>query len=44
MSLTRQLGNLPGNIATPSYLAKRAQALAEQYDSIKVTGAREEAN
>lgn len=36
MSLTRQLGNLPGNIATPSYLAKQAQALAEQYDSIKV--------
>ncbi|MEQ8953287.1 MAG: leucyl aminopeptidase, partial [Gammaproteobacteria bacterium] len=30
----RQLGNLPGNICTPSYLAKQGQELASKYKSI----------
>src|SRR5215831_7651152 len=30
MNLTRDLGNLPGNICTPAYLAERAQALAKE--------------
>lgn len=37
MALTRDLGNLPGNVCTPAYLAERAQALAEQYASLSVT-------
>ncbi|SEG86311.1 leucyl aminopeptidase [Marinobacterium lutimaris] len=32
----RDLANLPGNICTPSYLAERAIALAETYESIEV--------
>ena len=32
MTLARDLGNLPSNICTPSYLAKRAQALARRHD------------
>ncbi len=32
--LTRDLGNLPGNICTPSYLAEQAQELARQYEGI----------
>ncbi|MDH5631887.1 MAG: leucyl aminopeptidase [Gammaproteobacteria bacterium] len=35
--LTRELGNLPGNICTPSYLANEARNLADQYDSISCT-------
>ncbi len=31
MNLTRDLGNLPPNICTPSYLAERAQALAKEF-------------
>jgi leucyl aminopeptidase len=31
MNLTRDLGNLPGNICTPSYLADQARQLAKQY-------------
>lgn len=34
MNYTKDLGNLPGNICTPTYLAEQAQALAKQYDSI----------
>jgi leucyl aminopeptidase len=30
----RDLGNLPGNICTPAYLAKRARALAKQYPAL----------
>src|SRR5690554_6936741 len=30
-SLTRDLGNLPGNVCTPSYLATQARELAEQH-------------
>ena len=28
MNLAKELGNLPGNICTPTYLAEQAQALA----------------
>ena len=31
MKLTKDLGNLPGNICTPTYLADQALALAKQY-------------
>ena len=31
MNLTKDLGNLPGNICTPSYLAEQALALAKEY-------------
>ncbi|MBK9160835.1 MAG: leucyl aminopeptidase [Nitrosomonadales bacterium] len=37
MALTKDLGNLPGNICTPSYLAAKALALAKEYKSIKTT-------
>ncbi len=36
MNLLRDLGNLPGNVCTPKYLAKRAKKLAKQYDSLSV--------
>ena len=36
MALTRDLGNLPPNICTPSYLAEQARALAKDY-GLKVT-------
>jgi leucyl aminopeptidase len=32
----RELGNLPGNICTPSYLAEQAKALHGEYKGIKV--------
>ncbi len=32
----RDLGNLPGNICTPTYLADQAKQLAKDYDSITV--------
>ncbi len=31
MALARELGNLPGNVCTPTHLANTAEALAEQY-------------
>ncbi|MEC8081416.1 MAG: leucyl aminopeptidase [Pseudomonadota bacterium] len=31
-AFTRQLGNLPGNVCTPAYLASKAQQLGEDYD------------
>lgn len=31
VSLAKDLGNLPGNVCTPTYLAKEAQALARRY-------------
>lgn len=37
MALTRTLGNLPGNICTPSYLGSQAKALGRQFKSIKVS-------
>lgn len=36
VKLARDLGNLPGNICTPSYLADQAHELGKQYD-LKVT-------
>ncbi len=36
MDLTKDLGNLPGNICTPTYLAEQASALGEQYKEITV--------
>ncbi|MEH6648547.1 MAG: leucyl aminopeptidase [Motiliproteus sp.] len=36
VSIARDLGNLPGNICTPLYLAEQAQELAEGYDNIGV--------
>src|SRR5690606_26072327 len=35
MSLARDLGNLPGNICTPTYLAEQAQELAKRLPSIR---------
>jgi leucyl aminopeptidase len=32
MALTRDLGNLPGNVCTPAYLAQTAQALGKELD------------
>lgn len=37
MNLTRDLGNLPGNVCTPSYLAVKASELAGQFDNLTVT-------
>ncbi len=37
MKLTKDLGNLPGNICTPTYLAAQALALAKTHKSIKTT-------
>lgn len=36
MSLARDLGNLPGNICTPTYLGEAARKLAKEYKSLKV--------
>jgi len=37
MALAKALGNLPGNICTPSYLAAQALALAKAHKKIKTT-------
>lgn len=34
VNIARDLGNLPGNICTPSYLAEQAKELANEFDSI----------
>ncbi len=36
MNLARDLGNLPGNVCTPSYLADRARELAKPHKALKV--------
>ena len=36
MHLTRQLGNLPPNVCTPTYLGKVARDLEKEFDSLKV--------
>lgn len=36
VTLARDLGNMPGNICTPTYLAERAKALAKSSSSFKV--------
>jgi leucyl aminopeptidase len=35
--LAKDLGNLPGNICTPGYLAKQAQTMARKYPKLKVS-------
>ncbi len=35
MTFAKDLANLPGNICTPSYLAKQAQGLAKKYSLLK---------
>ena len=37
MELTKTLGNLPGNICTPTYLAAKSLALGKAHKSIKTT-------
>lgn len=37
MNLARELGNLPGNICTPTYLAEQGIKLGQQFDSITTT-------
>ncbi len=37
MELAKTLGNLPGNVCTPTHLAARAQALGKAHKSIKTT-------
>lgn len=36
VTTARDLGNLPGNICTPTYLAEHAQELADEYDNISL--------
>ncbi|WP_210396908.1 leucyl aminopeptidase [Motiliproteus sediminis] len=36
VSTARDLGNLPGNVCTPTYLAEQAIALGEEYDNVSV--------
>ncbi|WP_026640380.1 leucyl aminopeptidase [Bordetella petrii] len=36
MELTRTLGNLPGNVCTPTYLGETAKKLAREFKSLKV--------
>jgi leucyl aminopeptidase len=36
MSVQRDLANLPGNVCTPTYLAKHAQSIGKKYPSVKV--------
>src|SRR5690606_38497978 len=37
VALTKDLGNLPGNICTPTYLAAKALSLGKAHKSIKTT-------
>lgn len=37
VGLAKDLGNMPANICTPSYLAEQAQALARRHSSVKTT-------
>ena len=37
MNLAKELGNLPGNICTPSYLAEQAVELGQHYDAVTTT-------
>ena len=36
MALAKDLGNLPGNICTPSYLAEQARELADRLENLRV--------
>lgn len=35
VNVARELGNLPPNVCTPTYLAKQAQQLADHYDNVQ---------
>jgi leucyl aminopeptidase len=37
MDMARDLGNMPGNLCTPTYLGERAKELAVEFPDIKVT-------
>jgi leucyl aminopeptidase len=37
MDMARDLGNMPGNLCTPTYLAERAKELGAEFPDIKVT-------
>lgn len=37
MNTARELGNLPGNVCTPSHLAKKARAMGRQYEKLSVS-------
>jgi len=37
VTLARELGNLPGNICTPTYLADEAKKMGRAYENLKVT-------
>ncbi|HEY1328788.1 MAG TPA: leucyl aminopeptidase [Casimicrobiaceae bacterium] len=37
IDLTRDLGNLPGNVCTPTYLAERAVEIGKEFPDVKVT-------
>jgi len=37
VSLAKDLGNLPGNVCTPGYLAKQARAMGKKYPKLKVS-------
>ncbi len=37
INIARRLGDLPGNICTPEFLAKESRKLSRQFDSIKVS-------
>ncbi|MGK0442793.1 MAG: leucyl aminopeptidase [Pseudohongiellaceae bacterium] len=37
MNVARELGNLPGNVCTPSYLATQAKALAKKQTKLRTT-------
>jgi leucyl aminopeptidase len=37
MRLAKDLGNLPGNICTPSYLAQQAEEIGQQFDTVTTT-------
>lgn len=42
MNLARELGNLPGNVCTPTYLAEQAIEIGQHYDSVTTTVLEEE--
>jgi len=37
MTLARELGNLPGNVCTPTYLAQQAVELSNRFDSVSTS-------
>jgi len=37
VEMTKNLGNLPGNICTPEYLAEQVQEVTQQYNNLQVT-------